>query len=389
VAAEIQRIGSGTDMQTVLARAAVYEQAGLNANALVEYRSVASQWPDATWVKGKVFELQEAIADAAAKASVSSGPQGQTYAVIVGISKYQKLPQDLWLQFAGSDATVFDKHLLSPRGGAVPPENITVLTDEKATTAALRNAFQTLRNRGLGKKDTFILLIAGHGTVEIPGSKSAFIVTYDSDPEDLSSTALPMGEVQEVLQTLSQSGRVIAFVDVCRSGVIGTIRNTGINSAIERLGESDGEMLGMMASRPKELSYEGPQFGGGHGAFTYYVLKALQGNADKNKDGIVNVNELIEYVREKVAEATADKQHPRDFGNIDNTAQLSDPRKSGIELAHQFAVIDIGSEPAYLASMAPSLPSPQLPAQKLDLAAFSDALASGRILPGQPDGAFS
>ena len=27
---------------------------------------------------------------------------------------------------------------------------------------------------------------------------------------------------------------------------------------------AQGEILGLMASRPKELSYEGPEFGGGH-----------------------------------------------------------------------------------------------------------------------------
>ena len=59
------------------------------------------------------------------------------------------------------------------------------------------------------------------------------------------------------------------------------------------------EIFGLMASRPKELSYEGPEFGGGHGAFTYSLLKGLQGEADANHDGIVNVNELIDYVRDR------------------------------------------------------------------------------------------
>ena len=38
------------------------------------------------------------------------------------------------------------------------------------------------------------ILIAGHGTVD---SRGAYIVTYDSDPQDLSSTALPMAEIQQ------------------------------------------------------------------------------------------------------------------------------------------------------------------------------------------------
>jgi hypothetical protein len=324
VRAEVTAIGTAAEPAPAVARAAVFEKAGLNANALAEYRAAAQAWPDAVWVKGKVFELQEKITDEASRKTAAAASTGQTYAVLVGISKYQKLPQDLWLAYANADATTLHQHLLSPRGGGVPAANMHLLTDEKATTSALRSVLQTFEKGRAGKNDTVIIFLAGHGTVEVPGSKSAFIVTYDSDPQDLASTSLPMAEVQEIIQKLTQVGRVIALVDVCRSGTIGTIRSTTVNSAVERLGESDGELLGLMASRPKEVSYEGPQFGGGHGAFSYYLLKGLKGDADTNKDGAVNVNELIEYVRTNVATGTGDKQHPRDFGNIDNAIPLSD-----------------------------------------------------------------
>src|SRR5439155_6422581 len=116
--------------------------------------------------------------------------------------------------------------------------------------------------------------------------------------------------------------------------------------------EAEGEILGLMASRPKELSYEGPQYGGGHGAFSYYLLKALEGAADKNKDGKVDVNEVINYVQAEVSKATNDKQHPREFGSMDNAVALSDVTKPGIDLAraHFPMVFDSGGEPAYLAA---------------------------------------
>src|SRR5581483_6886308 len=92
----------------------------------------------------------------------------------------------------------FAQHLASGKGGGVPADQMLVLTDENATTAALRNAFQTfLRNRA-GKKDTVFILIAGHGIVD---SRGAYIVTYDADPQDLSSTALPMAEIQSLVDS--------------------------------------------------------------------------------------------------------------------------------------------------------------------------------------------
>ncbi|HET8550393.1 MAG TPA: tetratricopeptide repeat protein [Bryobacteraceae bacterium] len=375
------------DTSALVARAAIFEKHDLLANALADYRSVGGVWNDAVWIKGKIFEIEEALA--ARAAVVETPPGGKVFALLVGISKYQKLPQDLWLQYSAADALAFEKHFRSPRGGALPAENLLTFTDEKATTAALRNAFQTFLKGRAGKKDTIFIMIAGHGTVEIPGNRGAFVLTYDSDPQDLTTTALPMAEVQALVQQeLSKVGRVALFVDVCRAGSIGSIRSTTINSAVERLGEADGEIFGFMASRPKELSYEGPQFGGGHGAFSYFLLKGLNGDADKNKDSIVNVNEIIGYVAEKVAAGTNDKQHPRDFGNMDNTVPLADVRQPGLELSHWRKLWDYrNGEPVLLAAQQPA--SAVSADTQRDIDRFLAAIASNRLLPDQPDNAFA
>src|SRR5262249_54103101 len=153
-------------------------------------------------------------------------------------------------------------------------------------------------------------LLAGHGTVEVPGSKAAYILTYDSDPQDLKSTSLSFGDIQALFgDQLAKVGRVILFVDVCKAGAIGTIKSTTISADVQKLEEAEGSLFGLLASRPKEVSREGPEFGGGHGVFTYYVLKGLAGAADANNDGVVDVNELIKYVGDQVPKATADKQH--------------------------------------------------------------------------------
>ena len=376
------------DMGSVVARAAIFEKHNLLANAVAEYKKIGAEWKDAVWVKKQIFELQEKLATQAAEAAATAPTGGTTYAIAVGVSKYQKLPQDLWLQYAHADAGDFTKLLLSPRGGGLPPENVLSLTDEKATTAALRTAFNTFLKARAGKKDTVIVLIAGHGTVEVPGSKGAFILTHDADPQDLSATALPMADVQNLIQEqTSKVARVVFFVDACRSGTIGTIKNTMINSVVEKLAEAEGEIFGLMASRPKELSYEGPQFGGGHGAFSYFLIKGLNGEADKNGDGRVNVNELIEYVRTQVAAGTEDKQHPRDFGTMDNAVPLSDVKKPGIQLAIRRSVmLDFRGEPALFAAAGP----PQLPAsESAAQRRFTQALAAGRILPEEPESAFA
>lgn len=368
-----------------IAEATVFEKHKLEANALADYRKVAAQWKDSVWVRGRIFELEESLAAEAALAAAAIAPDAKTFALLIGISKYQKLPQELWLQFAHADAATFAQHLQSGRGGGVPRENLMLLANEQATTAAVRNAFQTfLRNRA-GKKDTVFIMVAGHGTVD---SKGSYILTYDSDPQDLTTTAIPMQEIQDLVQKeLSKVGRVVLLADVCRAAEIGATRPGNVNAAVERLGQAQGEILGLMASRPKEVSYEGPQYGGGHGAFSYSVIKGLQGGADDNKDQSVNVSEIIDYVRTQVAAETNNKQHPRDFGNMDNSIPLSDLKKPGIALARYPVLYDSRTgEPLLLAS---AQQTPLSSDATRDVNAFEEAIRAGRILPDQTDSAFT
>jgi tetratricopeptide (TPR) repeat protein len=368
------------DQAALIGAATVFENRNLPANALEMYYRLRTQWPDAAWLKSKIFDLEQAAA--VQTAAAEAAPGGQTYALIIGISKYQRT--DLSLQYAHSDATTFSQLLSSPRGGGVPASNILLLTDEKATTAAVRNGFQDFLKRRATKNDTVIILIAGHGTVD---NRSGYILTHDSDPQDLSSTALPMAELQSLFEDqLQKVGKVLLFVDVCKAGTIGSIQSTGINSNVQQLGEIEGDLFGLLASRPREVSFEGPEFGGGHGAFSYFVLKGMEGAADTDGNKTVTASELIDYVSKQVPDATNAKQHPREFGVYDNGMRLAEVDKPGIDIARTPPMIDVRTgEPLYLAQATPQQISGQA---ARDLEVFHQALAAGRILPGEPGNAF-
>jgi uncharacterized caspase-like protein len=273
--------------------------------------------------------MKTAIAICFVVFSASYTLNAATWGVAVGISKYQNLPHDLWLQYPDNDAKTFARFLESARGGGVPPDHTLVLTNEQATTAALRKAFEDFLARP-EKDDTVYILIAGHGTVDARG---AYILTYDADPNNLAATALSMGEIHSLVeQEVARAGHVIFLADVCRAASIAGQKSTAIGGVVEKLGETPGELLGLMAARPTELSLESPEFGGGHGAFTWSVLRGLDGAADRDHDGFVTAGELIDFVSGDVKKLTGDKQHPRDFGNMDDGLKLADLSKPGIPL---------------------------------------------------------
>src|SRR5688572_17165412 len=148
-----------------LARAGVLEKYGLAADAMAEYKRLREAWPDAAWISTRLFTLDDAAAKVPAPgAPAAPAEPGKTYALLVGISTYQS-PDIRPLNFAHEDAMLMDQYLRSERGGKLGDAEITLLMNEKATTAAIRNSFNTLLKAQAGKNDTVILLIATHGTV--------------------------------------------------------------------------------------------------------------------------------------------------------------------------------------------------------------------------------
>jgi len=371
------------DASQLVQEATIFDQNKLEANALDAYKKVVAIWPDATWAKGRIFELQEALANEAAIKAAQISPEAKTYGLIVGISKYQKVAQDMWPQFADADAKTFSQHLASARGGAVPADQVIVLTNEEATTAAVRNGFQTILRQRAGKQDTIFILIAAHG---ISDNRGSYIMTYDSDPQDLSTTAIPFSEVQSLVDDeLSKVGRVVLFADVAKTAAIGNLKTALVGTAVEKLGEAQGDMLGLVSARPREVSDAGMQYGGGHGAFAYTVVKGLENFADHNDDRKVDAGEITTYVREEVPKITNNKEHPRDFGNLAGQTPLSDLSKPGITLARYRTLYDSrNGGPLFLAD-ADAQNAPISAQASQDIDAFQTAIRGGNLLPTQPN----
>ena len=128
-----------------------------------------------------------------------------------------------------------------------------------------------------------------------------------------------------------------------------------------------------MATRGTEQSQEGPQFCGGHGAFTCFILKGLDGAADTDKDNTVTVSELIDYVGEQVRKATENKQHLTTFGQFENEVPLAFVDKKGADMGFPKALLRFPQ--VLLASLRPMLPS--APDLRQD---FQQALKDGKLL---------
>jgi tetratricopeptide (TPR) repeat protein len=260
------------------------------------------------------------------KAGETPDKKGAVRAVVVGISSYKFLPEKVQLRFAHRDAEEFSAFLKSIPGGAVPEQNVQVLTNERATLANVRNALTNWLPKVTQPNDVVYLFFAGHGTVE--NGTDGYFVAHDSDPQNLYATALAFDEVESLLRNKLRARHVIVIADACHSGQIGWVdskveSSKGINDRIENLAKGDRSVLHLLAARGDEQSYEDERWGGGHGVFSYSLLQGLRGQAERDGDTFVRASELIEYVSRSVENETRAQQHPRVAGSFEPALALA------------------------------------------------------------------
>jgi hypothetical protein len=117
-----------------------------------------------------------------------------------------------------------------------------------------------------------------------------------------------MSALGSVLGTKIKAHWKVLLTDACHSGAINPASD--VQTINRSLMDLDRSLFSLTASRDREQSFESPDWGGGHGIFTYYLVKGLEGAADENTNGIVTADELAEYVRRNVREATRGQQNP-------------------------------------------------------------------------------
>ena len=229
----------------------------------------------------------------------------RSYALVVGISDYAKLPPRGQLKFPARDAAAVYASLISPEGGQFPPENVHRLIGKQATLTNLRHELEEWLPTVSKDGDRVVIYFAGHGFVS---NGQAYLAPYDIDLTDIPGSSYSMKTLGQVVGNRIKARWKVLLTDACHSGAITPEADASqINTSLVRLDQS---LFSLTASRDREQSFESDIWGGGHGVFTYYVMKAIEGEADENRDGVVTADELAEYVRVNVRQQTSAKQNP-------------------------------------------------------------------------------
>ncbi|HEY2286814.1 MAG TPA: caspase family protein, partial [Streptosporangiaceae bacterium] len=169
--------------------------------------------------------------------------------------------------------------------------------------------------------DVLLVHFSCHGLKSESGE--LFFAAANTRPNRLGSTAVSADFVQRCLRT-SRSRSVVLLLDCCYGGAFArgvTVRAAGDVDVLgsfppERAGSGRGRAV-ITASSAMEYAFEGDRLSDDAGpqpsVFTSALVEGLaSGDADRNQDGWVSLDELYDYVFDKVRERNPNQTPSRD-----------------------------------------------------------------------------
>jgi len=256
-----------------------------------------------------------------------AAPPSDRWAVLIGVEKYTDSKVSR-LAYAVDDVAHLKSVLIEHAG--YKASNIVTLTDEQATVEKVRSTLGTWLPRQAGENDMVLIYFSGHGGAEpsVTGrgddGTEKYMMLNDSKLDDMYSTALPMSELARIFGRI-RSDKLLYVMDACYSGATPSARGVA-RDGMRAIGLSDNYLNSLAASkgtvvltaaRANEVSMESPSLQ--RGVFTHWLCEALKGYADFNKDGIVSVVELFQWLTGRVpdsAKKLGASQHPVMKGEI-------------------------------------------------------------------------
>ncbi|MGW8251240.1 MAG: caspase family protein, partial [Anaerolineales bacterium] len=165
------------------------------------------------------------------------------------------------------------------------------------------------------KDDLLLLYYSGHGIKDDDGD--LYLAVKDTETDTLSATAL---EAYFITRRIDKclSRRMVVILDCCYSGAFtsgGAKAMLGGSSGMKDIlaGNGYGRVV-LTASNSVQYAWEGEKLYGKArpSIFTQHLVSGLKsGAADLNRDGSITVDELYEYVYDRVISSRASRQTPQ------------------------------------------------------------------------------
>jgi hypothetical protein len=232
-------------------------------------------------------------------------------AIVVGINNYSdgSIPP---LEGAENDASDIYERLKDPEIGNYDIPAGHFLIGKEATCAQIRRAISDVFYKTDESCDLAVFYFSGHGH-ELDYYNEGYIAPYDMSMEHPLVYGIKMSELKQVISKSVESTHVkcaIAILDCCYSGIATkgekSLSDPGTKYEEHVKDFSSEEGIIVLASSGEDqksreitLKHKDETAPHAHGAFTYYLLEGLDGEAS-DSDGNICLGRLYEHAKAQV-----------------------------------------------------------------------------------------
>jgi hypothetical protein len=224
-------------------------------------------------------------------------PNGRVVAYVVGLENYGKVGGIKPVDYARRDAEAFADVLETMFPGKAI--ELTSRFDEEATLSTLTYELpQTIA--GLHEDDLFMFYYAGHGFYGEGGNR---LTAFDSNSRNLDGTTWLLRQFLTDPLDRSSCQRALVFIDACAEKLEGFGRSVIRPIDAEEFAAFVAARFHavFMSCEPGQKSFPSAELE--HGIWTYFLLKALRGQADEalGPDRFLTGVGLQNYLRREVS----------------------------------------------------------------------------------------
>lgn len=235
-------------------------------------------------------------------------------ALLIGNSTFPQDPHNLpELRGPVNDLPLLHDALTDPEVGLFKREDVRLLPERGKRE--IMTALEEMLRRAV-PDDLILLYYSGHGLQD--EYDHLYLCAHDTRSNLLLSTAISDAEINSVMRS-SAAKTFVVILDCCYSGAF---KSGGLPTKLW----GEGRFL-ITSSRHAQLSADAPDLTG-PSAFTSCLVDALKlGTLDPNDDGYVGLNDVYEYVYQRLSSQT--KQIPqRHFDHVVGDVVLARVRRT-------------------------------------------------------------
>src|SRR5215475_284418 len=219
---------------------------------------------------------------------------GRRLALLVATSVYSD-PDLRELRAPGRDAAELSEVLRDSRIGAFEVQMLVNASSGEVQEGI--EDFCTDRH----PDDQLLIYLSCHGVLDSNGR--LYYTAVNTRRQRLAATAIAASWLNERLED-SRARRQILVLDCCHSGAFARGAKGDAELALQQRFEPHGRgRIVLSTSRSTEYSFEGKQASGEGvpSVFTHAIVNGLRtGDADRDKDGLITVTDLYQYVYDNV-----------------------------------------------------------------------------------------